>query len=96
MMRTATAIAAVLLLTACTSPTPPGAQQSEVLTVTDVTVDESARLNDWFEVKFQEMVARSPMTQTYLGIKDNYGQWDDASDAHALGDLELQRATLPK
>ena len=53
MMRTATAIAAVLLLTACTSPTPPGAQQSEVLTVTDVTVDESARLNDWFEVKFQ-------------------------------------------
>ena len=94
MMRTATAIAAVLLLAACTSPTPPGAQESEVLTVTDVTVDESARLNDWFEVKFQEMVARSPMTQTYLGIKHNYGQWDDASDAHALGDLELQRATV--
>ena len=34
------------------------------------------------------------MTQTYLGIKDDYGQWDDVSDAHALGDLELQRAIV--
>ncbi|MEH6486910.1 DUF885 domain-containing protein [Hyphomonas oceanitis] len=94
MMRTATAIAAVLLLAACTSPTQSGVPETEVLTVADVTVDESARLNDWFEVKFQEMVARSPMRQTYLGIKDDYGQWDDVTEAHALGDLELQRATV--
>lgn len=94
MMRTATAIAAVLLLAACTSPTQSGVPETEALTVTDLTVDESARLNDWFEVKFQEMVARSPMQQTYLGIKDDYGQWDDVTEAHALGDLELQRAAV--
>lgn len=60
----------------------------------EVTQDESARLNDWFEVKFQETVARSPMNQTYLGIKDDYDKWDDESDAHALADLELQRAMI--
>ena len=55
---------------------------------------ESARLNDWFEQKFAETVARSPITQTYLGIKDNYGEWDDVSDANALKELEIQRADI--
>lgn len=55
---------------------------------------ESARLNEWFDQKFAETVARSPITQTYLGIKDNYGEWDDVSDANALKELEIQRADI--
>jgi len=55
---------------------------------------ESARLNEWFDQKFAETVARSPITQTYLGIKDNYGEWDDVSDANALKELEIQRADV--
>lgn len=55
---------------------------------------ETARLNAWFEQKFAETVARSPITQTYLGIKDNYGEWDDVSDANALKELEIQRADI--
>ena len=98
MMRTATAIAAVLLLAACTTPPPAQTPVTETVApaeaVPEAIADESARLNTWFEAKFLETVARSPMTQTYLGIKDDYGQWDDVSDAHALGDLELQRAIV--
>jgi uncharacterized protein (DUF885 family) len=55
---------------------------------------ESARLTDWFDQKFAETVSRSPISQTYLGIKDNYGEWDDVSDAHALKELEIQRADI--
>jgi uncharacterized protein (DUF885 family) len=55
---------------------------------------ESARLNEWFDQKFAETVSRSPITQTYLGIKDNYGEWDDVSDANALKELEILRADI--
>jgi uncharacterized protein (DUF885 family) len=55
---------------------------------------ESARLNAWFDQKFDETVSRSPVAQTYLGIKDNYGEWDDVSDANALKELEIQRANI--
>jgi uncharacterized protein (DUF885 family) len=55
---------------------------------------ESARLNEWYDRKFAETIARSPMMQTYLGIKDNYGEWNDVSDANALKELEIQRANI--
>ncbi|HAE27143.1 MULTISPECIES: DUF885 domain-containing protein [Hyphomonas] len=55
---------------------------------------ESARLNEWFDQKFAETISRSPITQTYLGIKDNYGEWDDVSDANALKELEILRADV--
>ena len=40
-----------------------------------IDVDQySSKLNDWFEEQFNEDVQRSPMTQTYLGIKtEDYG-----------------------
>ncbi len=55
---------------------------------------ESSRLNEWFDEKFTETVSRSPISQTYLGIKDDYGEWDDVSDANALKELEIQRADV--
>ena len=40
---------------------------------------QSQALNDWFEARYQDELARSPMMQTYLGMKDNQDKLDDAS-----------------
>jgi uncharacterized protein (DUF885 family) len=106
MNRTAASVAALLLLSACAGQTPPATALAGNAADTgaplpthsestpSATEVESAALNAWFEVKFKEMLARSPMNQTYLGIKDDYGKWDDASDAHAREDLALQQAMV--
>lgn len=43
--------------------------------------DQSADLNAYFEDVFDAELARSPETQSYLGIKTDYDKWDDPSDA---------------
>ena len=42
---------------------------------------ETERLNSWFEDVFQDELSRNPVWQSYLGIKDRYGEWTDVSDA---------------
>lgn len=92
-IRSAFALALLGTVAACAAPAlhtksdlaAPAAEPAET---------ESERLNAWFEQKFDETVARSPMRQTFLGIKDRYGEWDDASDAFALEDLEIERANI--
>ncbi|MEL6569580.1 MAG: DUF885 domain-containing protein [Pseudomonadota bacterium] len=98
-MRTpATALAALFLLGACGNGAPSDAPANGI-TETSVPAAEveaqTAAINAWFETKWDEAVARSPMTQTYLGIKgDSYGKWDDPSMDAALEELEIQRATV--
>lgn len=41
--------------------------------------EHSAELNEYFENEFQKDVEESPMMQTRLGQKTNYGKWDDFS-----------------
>lgn len=41
----------------------------------------TAALNAWFETKYEEQVAFSPLTQTALGRKTNYDKIDDYSQA---------------
>ncbi|MFS2318244.1 DUF885 domain-containing protein [Maricaulis sp. D1M11] len=70
--------------TEATGPTAPAtdtsaAQAPSTTETTETEQSESARLNAWFEEVFQAGIARSPMYQTYLGMKTNYGSWDDAS-----------------
>ncbi|WP_297731572.1 DUF885 family protein [uncultured Maricaulis sp.] len=55
---------------------------------------ESDRLNAWFQDVFESNVARSPMTQTFLGMKTNYDQWSDASPEFAREGFELGQADL--
>ena len=66
MTRTATAIAAILFLAACTTPVPTQTPVADTVTPAETpqeaASDESTRLNTWFEAKFLETVARSPMT----------------------------------
>ena len=100
MKYTATALAALFVLGACGTPTAndtpaTGATESAVSAETSEAVAaETARINAFFEQKYNEGVARSPQTQTYLGIKDDYDKWDDSSDANQVREMEIFRAEI--
>ena len=83
-------IAALMLATACSSPTPEAPPPPDTTTQIDKQA-ETARLNGFFEEAFQAAIARSPMQQTFLGIKTDYDKWDDASDENALAEMNIQR-----
>ena len=76
-----TALFALVLLSwvACSSVTVPA------------QLTEDAKADALFDKAFKEQVALSPMTQTYLGIKDDYDKWDDLSDAAADRQLALSK-----
>ena len=54
--------------------------------------DETTRLNDWFETKFEEQLAYSPIQQTFLGRKA--GAIDEMSIAAQDKVLAWQRASV--
>lgn len=68
-----------------------GAESDATTTATDTVSQE---INVWFEEKFEQQLARSPMFQTFLGRKTNYDKWNDASDARAVEDHALAMAAL--
>jgi uncharacterized protein (DUF885 family) len=82
-------LAAIMVACAAVALRETGAEPSALETET-----ESARLNVWFEQVFDEAVARDPMRQTILGIKDRYGEWSDPSDAFAEAELGIERANV--
>ncbi len=89
------AVAFSALLAACgqDGSSAPGAP-SQSATSEETAQAESERINAWFEEQFEDSVARSPMTQTFLGRKTNYGQWDNATDEYAVETHELEMAAL--
>ncbi len=50
--------------------------------------EASEALNTYFEAEFEKEVAESPMMQTQLGRKTDYGKWDDFSNKKLVQDLE--------
>ncbi|MFN4764329.1 DUF885 domain-containing protein [Gillisia sp. Q332] len=50
--------------------------------------EASQALNTYFEAEFEKEVAESPMMQTQLGRKTDYGKWDDFSNQKLVQDLE--------
>ncbi|MGM1055834.1 MAG: DUF885 domain-containing protein [Bacteroidota bacterium] len=50
--------------------------------------EASAALNAYFDAEFEKEVAESPMMQTQLGRKTDYGKWDDFSNKKLVQDLE--------
>ncbi|WP_109097537.1 DUF885 family protein [Aquimarina sp. AU58] len=82
-----------LALTSCKqevkAPEQDAASQAEIIE------EQSKKLNDWFEAQFQQEIDKSPMMQTYLGIKtDAYGKWDDISSKQEAEDLEKAKERL--
>ncbi len=57
---------------------------------------ESEKANQLFEDIFMENVMRSPMYQSYLGIKEDQDKWDDISDAAKQEELALQKEHLER
>lgn len=79
------AIAVIAVLTGCdkapeqstantSTPVAPAAQQQTA------QISESARLNQWFEQKYEQQLQMSPLQMTFLGRKDKYDQIDDMSE----------------
>lgn len=56
--------------------------------------EESARLNRWFEARFEEMLAFDPLWLTRLGRKERYGELPDYSDAGEAERLAWYRASI--
>ncbi|MEE2566898.1 DUF885 domain-containing protein [Hyphobacterium marinum] len=55
---------------------------------------ESERLNDWFQDVFEAGIARSPMTQTFLGMKTSYDQWNTVTEEFAAETLRINQENL--
>ena len=56
----------------------------------DKVEPQTEEINEWFEARYQEELAKSPMTQTYFGMKNGLDKLDDVSQAaldeeYALG-----------
>ncbi len=91
---TRSAFALALLAAAAACGTAPVREPANAAPSAEAAVTESARLNTWFETKFDAAVARDPMRQTYLGIKDRYDEWSDPSEAFERAELDIQRAEV--
>jgi len=55
---------------------------------------ETARANAFFERAFEEDLAASPELQTMLGLRDDYDQWDDFTEAAAEERRDRKRRQL--
>lgn len=84
-------IAGAVSLSACQSRT---SEPTEISQDTAITQTESERLNDWFEARFQDELALSPMTQTYFGQKTNQDKLDDASKTAYDALMDTKRGWL--
>ena len=55
---------------------------------------EQQRLEDFFAATWEADLARYPASASYLGIRDQQGQWNDVSEAFQLESLDLTRERL--
>ena len=62
----------------------------------DTVEMESAKANQLFDDIFMQGVMRSPMYQTFLGIKKDQDKWNDLSEERQLEDLEIAKQNLKK
>ncbi|MGM0526588.1 MAG: DUF885 domain-containing protein [Pseudomonadota bacterium] len=100
----ALAVSLVLMTTACSDASKEEATtanaQSQTATSENTNQNaeqtESEKANKLFEDIFMENVMRSPMYQSYLGIKEDQDQWDDISEESAKEELALQKDQLER
>jgi uncharacterized protein (DUF885 family) len=59
-------------------------------------MSESEKANQLFDAIFDEGVLRSPMMQTYLGIKTDYDKWNDLSEENTAKELAYTQADLQR
>ncbi|MCW8093053.1 DUF885 domain-containing protein [Alteromonas sp. ASW11-130] len=83
-------------LMAC-SPAPETKTQTTVaeMATESTQQSESERLSAFFERSFQEDLDRSPLFQSYLGIKgEQYGEWNDESEEYKDEEIAIAKNRL--
>lgn len=84
--------AAAIMLTACQ---PSSTQDVSSPATAEQTAENNAAINAWFDAKFNEGVMRSPMAQTYMGIRgEDYGKWDQRTEENAAKELQISKDEL--
>lgn len=66
-----------------TFSTPGAVLATQPASVVQTAETETDRINKWFDEKYEEELKFSPIEQTYIGRKTDYGLIDDFSDAGA-------------
>jgi len=98
MRATFTALTTIFALTACgqqaTAPAPSETPAATVEYSNDAIKAETDRLNAWFEVKYEENLAFSPIQQTFLGRDTNQDKIDDFSAKAQDAQLAWRRQSL--
>ena len=81
-----------------TTTTAPAAEKATKSTaqVAATQQTESEKANALFDQIFDEGIDRSPMMQTFLGIKKDYDKWNDISEENALKELEITKQDLKR
>ena len=57
-------------------------------------MSESERVNAFFEKTFEDSIARSPSSLTFLGRSERMGEWDDISPEFAEETLAINKQEL--
>ncbi len=82
---------------AATETAPAAATPATEPAATETAVDpaaESARLNAWFDEKYEEELMMNPIQLTFLGRKERYGELGDFSFAEADRQLAWKAASI--
>lgn len=79
------------------TPGETAAAPAEIEEANELNISEDERLAAFFDEVFEREVALSPIFEAQLGRKtDNYGKWDDASDASAQAENDRRAADLAR
>lgn len=89
----ALAISSVVLVSACNT-TQEKQTTAQPIATAEQQIYASAQANKQFDEIYKAGVMRSPMLQTYLGIKKDYDKWNDISEENTLKELAITKANL--
>ncbi len=78
----------IVLLASCKMNNKPKTYTAEEIAA------ESKKVNDFFDQRYDEAIARNPEHASSLGLKIGYDSWSDHSDENADKELAIAKATL--
>ena len=90
-VRVVTGLIFLLALTSCDSQIEQTAPKPKLHSPVSA---EQQRLQDFFAATWQEDLARSPASASYLGVRDYQDQWNNVSEAFQLESLDIATARL--
>ena len=67
--------------------------ETKTYNIAEITA-ESKKVNDFFDIKFDEAVARNPEQASSMGLKIGYDSWSDRTDENSDKELAIAKANL--